>query len=221
MLEIILDHIRHYKLIVALIALIAVVVVIFGMVFGQSTQGKETTLVSSWTQSQGVKEESSSSSTVSKETDSTPDTITVDIKGAVKAPGVYDLILGSRVTDAVRKAGGLTEKADRRSVNLAQKLTDEAVVYVATEGEQSPPFSASPTENMTVTAATTGKGSVNLNTATVVELQTISGIGSKRAQDIIDYRDSSGGFKSVDELSKVSGIGEKTLDKLRGVVTVD
>lgn len=217
MLEIILAQSQRHKLMVALLALIAVVVVLFGMVFGQSTQDKEATLVSSWSQSQVVKEGSSRSSNVSKEIVSTSDAITIDIKGAVKTPGVYELTLGSRVTDAVRMAGGLTDKADRRSVNLAQKLTDEAVIYVATEDERS----ALPPENTAMATATTEKGNVNLNTATVAELQTISGIGSKRAQDIIDYRDSSGGFKSVDELSNVSGIGEKTLDKLRGAVTVE
>lgn len=135
-------------------------------------------------------------------------------------PGIYYLDAGSRVNDAVDAAGGLTSQADPKSINLAQKLSDEAVVYVASKDE-----------NISVVANTTASSAmsqeekstilVNLNTATEADLQTISGIGAKRAADIIAYREANGGFKSVDDLNNVSGIGDKTMESIRPYVTVE
>ena len=148
--------------------------------------------------------------------------VTVDVKGAVKNPGVYQLQAGARVHDALQKAGGLLPDAESKSINQAQKLTDEAVVYVAKVGEEG----ADVTQASQTPAGNGGteKGKsdlVNLNTATEAELQTVSGIGQKKAQDIIAYREANGKFKSVDELKNVSGIGAKTLEKLKDYVTVD
>lgn len=161
--------------------------------------------------------ETSSSPTAIEEEAAQPEatTILVDVKGAVVREGLYELPVGSRVNDAIKAAGGLLETAEKTSVNLAQKLADEAVVYVASQGETVPGAVA----GSAVTGNASGK--VNLNTADLSQLQTISGIGAKRAQDIIDYRETSGGFRSVDDLKNVSGIGDKTLEKIREEVTVD
>lgn len=219
MLEIIWNYSRHHKVVVTLLALIAALVVGFGVVLGKSSKVvQEEPVLPTWSQTSQTSQDTRQSS---QKTEPLSQTITVDVKGAVQKPGVYDLASGSRVTDAIQKAGGLTDKADRRSINLAQKLADEAVIYVATEGEASPLLGSSLVESSHRSPSETAKGKVNLNTATITDLQSISGIGAKRAQDIIDYRDSSGGFKSVDELSNVSGIGDKTLEKLREEVTVD
>lgn len=145
--------------------------------------------------------------------------VTVDVKGAVNHPGVYSLPSQSRVTDAIKSAGGLSNLADSKSVNLAQKLQDETVIYVAQKGEKITVVEEEKANNI----ATQGnsKGKINLNKADLSSLQTISGVGAKRAQDILDYRDSQGGFKTIDDLKNVSGIGEKTLEKLRQDVTLD
>ncbi|QHO93103.1 helix-hairpin-helix domain-containing protein [Streptococcus agalactiae] len=145
--------------------------------------------------------------------------VTVDVKGAVNHPGVYSLPSQSRVTDAIKRAGGLSNLADSKSVNLAQKLQDETVVYVAQKGEKITVVEEEKENNI----ATQGnsKGKINLNKADLSSLQTISGVGAKRGQDILDYRDSQGGFKTIDDLKNVSGIGEKTLEKLRQDVTID
>lgn len=143
--------------------------------------------------------------------------VVVDVKGAVVSEGVYHLALGSRVTDAIKAAGGFTETADKKSVNLAQKLTDEGVVYVATVDEAVSVIAA---QSSSGSPSSTG-GKINLNKATVAELTTISGIGDKRAQDIIAYRESQGGFKSLEELTNISGIGHKTLERLKTEVSID
>ena len=143
------------------------------------------------------------------------DLITVDVKGAVKSPGIYDLPVGSRINDAVQKAGGLTDNADSKFINFAQRISDEALVYVPTKEEatsQEMPSSASNNKE---------NKKVNLNKASVEELKQVKGLGAKRAQDIIDHRESNGKFKSVDDLKKVSGIGAKTIEKLKEYVTVD
>lgn len=143
------------------------------------------------------------------------DLITVDVKGAVKSPGIYDLPVGSRINDAVQKAGGLTENADSKSINLAQRISDEALVYVPTKEETTSQETHSNTSN------TKENKKVNLNKASLEELKQVKGLGGKRAQDIIDHRETNGKFKSVDDLKKVSGIGAKTVEKLKEYVTVD
>lgn len=144
----------------------------------------------------------------------------VDVKGAVKKPGIYYLAVGSRIYDAVEAAGGLTEEADSKSINLAQKVSDEGVIYVATKEEA---ISVVPATTRVETGGSGGEKAdlVNLNTATEAELQTISGIGAKRAADIIAYRESRGYFQSVDDLKGVAGIGNKSLEKIRPYVTVE
>lgn len=167
-----------------------------------------------------VSKDSSSEKEVKKEEKEEPleqDLITVDVKGAVKSPGIYDLPVGSRVHDAVQKAGGLTEEADSKSLNLAQKVSDEALVYVPTKGEEA----VSQQTASGTTASTSKDKKVNLNKASLEELKQVKGLGGKRAQDIIDHREANGKFKSVDELKKVSGIGAKTIEKLKDYVTVD
>lgn len=143
------------------------------------------------------------------------DLITVDVKGAVKAPGIYDLPVGSRINDAVQKAGGLTDNADSKSINLAQKISDETLVYVPTREEV--------TSQETPSSSSNSKGNkkVNLNKASLEELKQVKGLGAKRAQDIIDHRDSNGKFKTVDDLKKISGFGAKTIEKLKDYVSVD
>ena len=143
------------------------------------------------------------------------DLITVDVKGAVKSPGIYNLPLGSRVHDAVQKAGGMTENADSKNLNLAQKVSDESLVYVPSKEETDIQEASSNTTSSKETKK------VNINKASLEELKQVKGLGGKRAQDIIDYRESKGTFKSVDDLKKVSGIGAKTIEKLKDYVTVD
>lgn len=147
--------------------------------------------------------------------------IVVDIKGAVHKEGVYKLAKGSRITDLIELAGGLTDQADKNAINLAEKLSDEKVVYVAKLGENISVIKGSSAETQSASADHQKSEKVHLNRASLADLQSIPGIGAKRAQDIIDVRESLGGFKSLEDLRKVSGIGAKTLEKLKHEISLD
>lgn len=216
-MEAIIEKIKEYKIIVICAVLGLALGGFFLLKPTSQTPVKETNLQAEVV---AVSKETSTEKEVKKEEKDEPleqDLITVDVKGAVKSPGIYDLPVGSRIHDAVQKAGGLTEEADSKSLNLAQKVSDEALVYVPTKGEEA----ASQQAASGTTPSTSKEKKVNLNKASLEELKQVKGLGGKRAQDIIDHREANGKFKSVDELKKVSGIGAKTIEKLRDYVTVD
>lgn len=213
-MEAIIEKIKEYKIIVICTGLGLLVGGFFLLKPAPQTPVKETNLQA---EVAAVSKDSSTEKEVNKEEPLEQDLITVDVKGAVKSPGIYDLPVGSRVNDAVQKAGGLTEQADSKSLNLAQKVSDEALVYVPTKGEES----ASQQAGSGASSSTSKDKKVNLNKASLEELKQVKGLGGKRAQDIIDHRETNGKFKSVDELKKVSGIGAKTIEKLKDYVTVD
>ena len=222
-MEDIIEKIIEYKL---FFALTAIGLLLGGYFLFHRPQLSTSTIPDLYQTSRSTssKEKTSASSSQEEKTATSvsdaPEIITVDVKGAVKQPGVYELRSNSRVHDAIHKAGGMTAEANSQSVNLAQKLSDEAVIYVAKEGEDVPALGSSESPS-TSSAPAEKTGKVHLNRATESELQTVSGIGQKRAQDIIAYREANGPFRSVDDLKNVSGIGEKTLEKLRDAFTVD
>ena len=136
--------------------------------------------------------------------------IFVDIKGAVKNPGVYQMKSGDRVKDALDAAGGLTGEADSQKVNLAQRVEDQMVIVVPKVGEEATEIPAGGTSKE---AAKDGK--VNINTATVEELKTLKGVGEKKAEAIIEYRKKNGSFKTKEDLMKVRGIGKKLFESFQ------
>ena len=215
-MESIIEKIKEYKIIVICTGLGLLVGGFFLLKPASPTPVKETNLQA---EVAAVSKDLSTEKEVKEEKEEPleQELITVDVKGAVKSPGIYDLPVGSRVNDAVQKAGGLTEQADSKSLNLAQKVSDEALVYVPTKGEEL----ASQQAGSGTASSTSKEKKVNINKASLEELKQVKGLGGKRAQDIIDHRESNGKFKSVDELKKVSGIGAKTIEKLKDYVTVD
>ena len=146
----------------------------------------------------------------------------VDVDGAVVRPGVYRLKDGARVSQAIDAAGGLTAEADVTGLNRASKITDGQKIYVPTVGEQQAATAVDGAESGTATTPSAGSSSglVNINTASAAELQTLSGIGPSMAQSIIDERTKNGAFASVDDLMRVSGIGEKKLAKIKDCICV-
>ena len=135
--------------------------------------------------------------------------LVVDVTGAVEKPGVYRLPAGSRVDDAVKRAGGATGKAELDSLNLAAHLADGQQVVVPEESAGAAPGVAPPG------GAGAEEGPISLATATAAELDTIAGIGPVTAADIIAFREEHGGLSSVDQLDQISGIGPATMEALR------
>lgn len=146
----------------------------------------------------------------------------VDVDGAVVRPGVYRLKDGARVSQAIDAAGGLTAEADVTGLNRASKITDGQKIYVPTVGEQQAAAVVGGAESSAAMTPGAGpsSGLVNINTASAAELQTLSGIGPSMAQSIIDDRSKNGPFASVDDLMRVSGIGEKKLAKIKDCICI-
>jgi competence protein ComEA len=130
--------------------------------------------------------------------------VVVHVAGDVQRPGVYRLPSGSRVTDAVRRAGGFAHGANQDGINLAARLSDGQQVVVPGRGTASPASSAGGQS-----------GPISLGSATVEQLDQIEGIGPVTAQKIIEFRDQHGGLSSIDQLDEVAGIGPATMETLR------
>ena len=150
--------------------------------------------------------------TISKEYQS----FMVDVKGQVKNPGVYTLPVESRVMDAIHRACGLLPEADEKAINLAAKLVDEMVIYIPANGE------IADTTILATTPASSGPQSslVNINIADEVTLMTLSGIGPSKAKAILAYREEKGLFQSIDEIKKVTGIGDQTFESLKDFISI-
>ncbi len=161
----------------------------------------------------------------------------VHLCGAVRNPGVYELDIDSRVIDGINKAGGFSDDASEDSINLAMAVTDGSRIYVPTVEEavngSLPPDTGTVKSDMTAVYVSdpalsqsvradsgAADGKVDLNTADADTLMTLKGIGRTRALSIIEYREEHGGFASIEELMNISGIGQKSFDKLKDEVTV-
>lgn len=173
--------------------------------------------------------------------ESEPALIYVDVKGAIQNPGVYEVAEGKKVIDVINLAGGFTEEADTSMINLAKKVSDEMVIIIYTASEVKNTTETetivkviekecicpeitndaciNQSENKTSEEATTDK-KVNINTALLEELLTLTGIGESKAEAIIAYREENGKFEKTEDLMNVSGIGESLYEKIKDNITV-
>lgn len=153
--------------------------------------------------------------------DALPNKVVVHIDGQVAAPGVYELVEGeARVNDAILAAGGLTADADTSSLNLASKVADGQKIYVPAVGEQQVAAEGSGVVAASGGVASSGGGLININLATVDELQVLSGVGEATAKAIVEDRQNNGQFTCIEDLMRVSGIGEKKFEKIRDRICV-
>jgi competence protein ComEA len=150
--------------------------------------------------------------------------IWVDVAGAVRRPGLYSLPAGARVAAALQLAGGVRGRADRAAVNLAAKLSDGQQVFVPARGAAGGGAVAAAGAPGSVTgsgasgAGGSGGSVISLSSASQAQLEELDGIGPALAQRIIEYREQHGGFKSIDQLQEVSGIGAKRFEALKGSI---
>ena len=140
--------------------------------------------------------------------------IVVEIKGEVKKPDVYEIQQGSIIKDLIDIAGGLTEDANIDSINRAEKLRDNQLIVIPNKDDISKGIIIS---NGT---GTSSEEIININSASLSELQNINGIGEVKAQSIIDYREKKGGFKSIEDIKNVEGIGDKTFEKIKDKISI-
>ena len=164
----------------------------------------------------------------------------IDIKGAVKNPGVYNVDSNLTINDVIKIAGGLTKEADTSVINLAKKITDEMVIIIYTKEEVKksnivdtvvkvvekecvcPNIQNDGCLNTEIDDKLTNKennGLVNINTATKEELQTINGIGESKAKNIIKYREEKGNFKNIEDIKNVEGIGDTLYETIKVYIT--
>lgn len=144
-----------------------------------------------------------------------PKEIIIDICGAVMNPGVVKLLEGDRVINAVEKAGGLTEKADIKRINLAKKVSDGEKIIILEIGEVSENI-----ETQVSNISYKSDNKVNINTASKGELKNLNGIGDVLADRIIEYRESNNNFKSIEEIKEVKGIGEKKFEEIKDDIKI-
>jgi competence protein ComEA len=155
----------------------------------------------------------------------TPEPVQVYVNGAVLQQGVYALASDAIVRDAIGAAGGFSAEADATNINLALSIVDGMQIYVPTTGEE-PATRSQPAIIMPSSAAESGNTTqeagaiVNINTATVGELDTLPGIGPSTAQKIVDYRDENGPFASPEHILNVSGIGEAKFEQIEPFITI-
>ncbi len=157
----------------------------------------------------------------------------VDIKGEVNNPGVYKLPKGSLVIDVINVAGGLKKYANTKCINLSKLITNEMVIYIHSNSEVNKKTEEIKNKEVsecicpelkndayTTNNNTNVSSKININTATSTELQTLSGVGESRANDIINYRTSNGNFKTIEDIKNVSGIGDSIFNKIKDLITV-
>ena len=163
--------------------------------------------------------------------------VKVDVKGEINAPGIYLLDTSARVIDAIDKAGGLTENADTSVINLSKKLIDEMVIIIYSKQEVKKFEETKEKEKLVqnkcnqkdenslkndacINNANNITNKISINKATLEELMTLNGIGEAKAKDIISYREKNGGFTNIEDIMKVTGIGENTFAQIKENITL-
>ena len=144
--------------------------------------------------------------------------IKVHVAGCVQSQGIIELEEGSRIADAIDKVGGLTANASTKNVNLAYVLQDGEKIYIPSLAEEQ--IADEEIQIISSASGSNDNGKVNINKASITELQKISGIGESTAKKIIEYRNTNGKFKSIEDLKNIQGIGDKKYDSIKEEVTV-
>ena len=186
---------------------IVVLVIVLGLVVSMFKNG-------------GQEEANAQAEEATVSTEETAAMIYVDVGGEVKDPSVVELPDGSRVTDAITAAGGLTEKADLTDINRAAFVSDGEKIYIPSQVSELEDDGLSVGEGGGGGTAKSSDGRININTADSTQLQELTGVGPATAEKIIDYRKQNGRFQSIEDIKNVSGIGDKTYEKLKDHIKV-
>lgn len=194
-----------------IIAGIIVLLIIMGFVFLQVKQRNNIVIEQGNEAVTSQKPEGVQPQPIAEPKPEEPKLMVVHVSGQVINPGIVELTEGSRINDAVKKAGGATRSADFDQVNLAAKLCDGEKVYIPKKGEKA--------ENV-MEQTKSGQSTVNINTANKDELDDIPGVGPLTAEKIIEYRRTKGAFKKIEDIKNVSGIGDKKFESIKAYITI-
>ena len=208
-----LNHLlKHPQIVIGILVASVCISIFLTFLYFNTSQSNEHTAQANPT---SLTENIATSDTIKEKETAQITDIIVDVKGAVKKVQPYTMKSNQRVKDVLEKAGILPQ-ADLSQINLAEKLIDQKLIYVPKKGEAT---SAQGTTT-SLSNQNSQKQPINLNLAQESDLVEVPGIGPSKAQSIIDYRDEKGGFKSVEDLKEIKGIGEKTFEKLKDYFTV-
>ncbi|WP_346817804.1 helix-hairpin-helix domain-containing protein [Bacillus paramobilis] len=189
------------------LGLVAIIGIVLFLLFWKTNQHTERSVIAKDVQSKEIEKKSKPKISDTKEQKKI---IVIDIKGAVVKEGVYEMKGGDRVKDAIEKAGGFLPEADRKKVNLAQMVQDQMILYVPNKNEQV----------QEAAAASQGEGKVQINAASKEQLEKITGIGSRKAESILKYREEHGPFQKIEDLLEIDGIGVKSLEKIKDQIII-
>ncbi|BAQ57380.1 helix-hairpin-helix domain-containing protein [Lactobacillus acetotolerans] len=217
------DKIKNFVIEKKKYFLITLVVLVLLFWFKQGDSGKtdNSNVLNEKTEKVGSSTSSAKGANVASKAEETKSkTVTCDISGAVKNQGVYTLKNGARLQELIEAAGGTVKKAQLKAVNRALLLKDQDKIHIPYKGEKVDNATTVASANGSASAAGSGASGqsgekVNLNTAAAADLQKLNGIGEKKAEQIIAYREENGQFKKIEDLTQVSGIGEKTFAALK------
>ena len=203
---------KHPQIMICILVASVCISIFFTFLYFNTSQSNEQAAQANPTT---LTENIATSDTISEKESTQVTDIIVDVKGAVKKVQPYTMKSNQRVKDVLEKAGILPQ-ADLSQINLAEKLIDQKLIYVPKKGEATSAQGITPS----LSNQDSQKQPINLNLAQESDLVEVPGIGPSKAQSIIDYRDEKGGFKSVEDLKEIKGIGEKTFEKLKDYFTV-
>lgn len=190
-----------------------------GLIIKDKLQSKENVYV--LTEDENQPEKTTEEKEVKKEESVTNKKITVYISGEVSKPGIVSLNEGERLATAVEKVGGTTKKADLDGVNMAIKVQDEMHYIIPKIGAVNKHDATQVVKEGDVNQGESSKASqININTATIEELDTLPGVGEATANKIVNHRGESGDFKSIEEIKNVNGIGDKKFEDMKGLICV-
>ncbi|EEL68853.1 MULTISPECIES: helix-hairpin-helix domain-containing protein [Bacillus] len=189
------------------LGLVVIIGTLIFLFFWKTNQQTERSLVTTEVQVKDVEKKSKPKVLDTKEQKKI---IIIDVKGAVFKEGVYEMKEGDRVKEAVEKAGGLLPDADVKKVNLAQMVQDQMLLYVPNKNE--------PVQEGATFSKSEGK--VQINTASKEQLEKITGIGSRKAESILKYREEHGPFQKIEDLLEIDGIGAKSLEKIKDQIII-
>lgn len=189
------------------LGLVVIIGTLIFLFFWKTNQQTEQSLITTEVQAKDVEKKSKPKVLDAKEQKKI---IIIDVKGAVFKEGVYEMKEGDRVKEAVEKAGGLLPDADVKKVNLAQMVQDQMLLYVPNKNE--------PVQEGATFSKSEGK--VQINTASKEQLEKITGIGSRKAESILKYREEHGPFQKIEDLLEIDGIGAKSLEKIKDQIII-